>query len=416
MGPIRHLSSALRIIKKMKKINISGLALRNLKRKLIRTLVLLLLVAVVTGTLFSATIFISSMQNALKIGTYRLGADVLVVPEKNESQAKAALLSGEPTSFYMDHEVFDKVREIEGVKKTSSQLFIKPTSFTCCYNVETFLVAFDPATDFTVTPWLQKKLTRPLAADEVIAGSSMPIMTGDRIPFFGTLFTVAGTMEPTGMKFFDQSIFMTMQAAYEMAEKSKILAHPLALENGKISAVLVQVENGFTPERVAIRIESAIEGVKAIASDEVTSTVRRQLAGLLKGILIISVILWILALLMTGFAFSMIVNERQRELGLLRAMGATKVQVFRLIIAEAIILSLSGGIAGIIAGSVLLSLSRGTIIQSLKLPYLLPSLPVLAELVAGALVFAVITGLLASLLPAVFASRMEPYDAIRKGE
>jgi len=401
----------------MTKINISGLALRNLKRKLIRTFVLLLLVAVVTGTLFSATIFISGMQNALKIGTYRLGADVLVVPEKNESQAKAALLSGEPTSFYMDRAVFDKVKEIEGVKNASNQIFIKPTSFTCCYNVETFLVAFDPATDFTVTPWLQKKLTRPLGTDEVIAGSSLPIMKEDIIPFFGTLFTVAGTMEPTGMKFFDQSIFMTVQAAYEMAEKSKVSSpQPLTLDKGKISAVLVQVEDGFTPERVAIRIESAVEGVKAIASDEVTSTVRKQLAGLLKGILIISVILWILALLMTGFAFSMIVNERQRELGLLRAMGATKTQVFRLIITEAIILSLSGGIAGIIAGSVLLSVSRGVIIQSLKLPYLLPSLPVLAELVAGALVFAVITGLLASLLPAVFASRMEPYDAIRKGE
>jgi putative ABC transport system permease protein len=401
----------------MKKIKISALAVKNLKRKLIRTFVLLLLVAVVTGTLLSATIFISGMQNALKIGTYRLGADVLVVPEKNEAQAKAALLSGEPTSFYMDHEVFDKVKEIEGVKKASTQLFIKPTSFTCCYNVETFLVAFDPSTDFTVTPWLQKKLAKPLAVDEIIVGSSMPVLTGDVMPFFGTLFNVTGTMEPTGMKYFDQSIFMTMQAAYEMAEKSKEKSvQPLDMERGKISAVLVQVEDGFTPERVSIRIEHAIEGVKAIASDEVTSTVRRQLAGLLKGILFISAILWILALLMTGFAFYMIVNERQRELGLLRAMGATKAHVFRLIITEAVILSLVGGIAGIIAGSGLLSLSRSAIIQSLKLPYLLPSLPVLAELVAGALLFAVITGLLASLLPAVFASRMEPYDAIRKGE
>ncbi len=401
----------------MKKIKISWLALKNLKRKFIRTFVLLLLVAVVTGTLLSATIFISGMQNALRIGTYRLGADVLVVPEKNESQAKAALLSGEPTSFYMDGDVYDKVKDVEGVKRASTQLFIKPTSFTCCYNVETFLVAFDPSTDFTVTPWLQKKLKKPLADDEVIAGSAMPLMTDDIIPFFGTPFNVAGTLEPTGMKFFDQSIFMTMQAAFEMAEKSKGRSvQPLELEKGKISAVLVQVEDGFTPERVAIRIEHQIEGIKAIASDEVTSTVRRQLAGLLKGILLISAILWILALLMTGFSFYMIVNERQRELGLLRAMGATKTHVFRLIITEAVILSLAGGIAGIVAGGGLLSVSKAVITRNLKLPYLLPSLPVLTELAAGALIFAVITGLLASLLPAVFASSMEPYDAIRKGE
>ena len=50
----------------MKKIKIYNLAVRNLRRKYIRTVVLLLIVAVVTGTLLSATIFISGMKNALR--------------------------------------------------------------------------------------------------------------------------------------------------------------------------------------------------------------------------------------------------------------------------------------------------------------------------------------------------------------
>ena len=402
----------------MNKIKIFGLATKNLKRKFIRTLILLLIVAVVTGTLLGATIFISGMQNALKIGTYRLGADILVVPEKNESQAKAALLSGEPTSFYMDSDVFAQVKAVDGVKKASPQLFIKPSSFTCCYNVETFLVAFDPASDFTITPWLQKNLKKSLVGNEVIVGSMLPILTGDTIPFFGTQFNVAGTMEPTGMKFFDQSVFMTMEAAYAMAENSRggKSLQPLELKKDKISAVLVQIQEGFTPDRIAIRIEHDVNGVRAIASDEVTSTVRRQLSGLLKGILVISSILWILALLMTGFAFYMIVNERQRELGLLRAMGARKGHIFSLIMAEAVVISIAGGIVGITAGASLLYAFKDIIIHNLKLPYLMPPFPVLGELVTGAVFFALITGLLASLLPAVFASRMEPYDAIRKGE
>src|ERR1700690_1795850 len=222
----------------MKKIKIPGLALRNLKKKIVRAMVLLLLGAVVTGTLLSATIFISGMKNALNIGTYRLGADILVVPEKYESQARAALLSGEPTSFYMDRSIYARVKAIEGVRRASAQLFIKPASFTCCYNVETFLVAFDPASDFTVTPWLQKNLRKPLSDDEVLVGGSMPVVGGDYIPFFGTPFTVAGTMEPTGMKFFDQTVFMTMNAAYSMAEHSKGKSmQPLELEKNKISGV-----------------------------------------------------------------------------------------------------------------------------------------------------------------------------------
>lgn len=34
------------------------------------------------------------------------------------------------------------------------------------------------------------------------------MVPGDSIPFFGTGFKVAGTMEPTGMEFFDRSAFM----------------------------------------------------------------------------------------------------------------------------------------------------------------------------------------------------------------
>jgi len=208
-----------------------------------------------------------------------------------------------------------------------------------------------------------------------------------------------------------------MDAAYHMAEDSRTKSmQPIFIEKDKISAVLVQVQEGFTPDRISIRIEHDVDGVKAIASDEVISTVRKQLAGLLKGILLISAVLWVLALLMIGFAFYMIVNERQRELGLLRSMGAKKKHVFRLIISEAMIISTVGGVIGLVAGSAILATFKDLILHSLKLPYLLPSVTMLIELVAGAIIFSSLTGLLSSLVPAVLASRMEPYEAIRKGE
>jgi len=399
------------------RLNIVSFALKNLKRKMVRTLLLLLAVTVVTGTLFSATLFISSMQNALKIGTYRLGADVLVVPEKYASEARSALLAGEPTSFLMDRSVLDRVRKIEGVKTASPQLFVKPTSFTCCYNVDVFLVAFDPDTDFTITPWLTKNLKKALVGNEIITGREVPVMPGDTIPFFGTAFKVAGIMEPTGMKFFDRSVFMTTEAAYKMAEDSRTKStQPISIEKDRISAVLVQVREGLTPDRVAVKIEHEIGGVKAIASDEVISAVRKQLGGILKGTLAISAVVWVLSLLMMGFAFSMIVNERQRELGLLRSMGAKRSHILSLIIAEAVIISVGGGIVGLITGAAILFTFKGLILHSLKLPYLMPSAAVLMELVAGAVVFSLLTGLLSSLLPAISASKMEPYEAIRKGE
>ncbi len=401
----------------IKGLNISVFAFRNLRRKVMRSILLILAVTVVTATLFSATLFITSMQNALKIGTYRLGADVLVVPEGHEQQARSALLAGEPTSFYMTADILDKVRAVEGVSKASPQLFIKPSSFTCCYNVDVFLVAFDPKTDFTVTPWLEKTMKKGLSDDEIITGREVPVVTGDVIPFFGTSFKVAGTMEPTGMKFFDQSVFMTMTAAYKMAEDSKTRSmQPLNIDNSKISAVLVQVMEGFSPERVSIRIEHDVPGVKALASDEVISTVRNQLRGLVRGVILISGILWILALLMIGFAFSMIVNERTREFGLLRSMGAKKLHILRLILSEALTLSLIGGIIGLFMGTIMLASLKDALLHSLKLPYLFPSIEVLVKLIIGVILMSLLTGFVSAILPAYSASRLEPYMAIRKGE
>jgi putative ABC transport system permease protein len=97
-------------------------------------------------------------------------------------------------------------------------------------------------------------------------------------------------------------------------------------------------------------------------------------------------------------------------------MGAKKRDVFRLIITEAIIISTLGGIAGLICGSALLLAFKDVILHYLKLPYLLPPVTFLIEIIFGAVLFSLLTGLLSSLFPAIVASSMEPYEAIRKGE
>ena len=398
-------------------MNIPYVALKNLRRKVARTWLLFAIVAVVSCTLFTATLFLKSINNALKLGTYRLGADILVVPESAETKAKAALLSGEPTQFLMDNSVLDQVKKIDGVKNATPQLFIKPTSFSCCFNVDVFLVAFDPNTDFTVKPWLERHLSRKLGMNEIITGREIPVIVGDNIPFFGTAFQVAGTMEPTGMDFFDRSAFMSLDAAYKMAEDSKTKAiQPVEIGKDKISTVLVQVSEDLTPARVAIRIEHDIPGIKALVSDTVISTVRKQLSGLIRAIVIISVILWFIVLLIMAFAFYMIVNERRREIGILRAMGANRLHITEIILIEASLLSIAGGAAGIAFGFGLLVSFKNLMLHYLKLPYLFPSTMELIFLVASALLFSLLTGLLSALLPSFAVIKTEPYEAIRSAE
>ena len=130
----------------------------------------------------------------------------------------------------------------------------------------------------------------------------------------------------------------------------------------------------------------------------------------------ISVILWAIVLLIMAFAFSMIVNERRREIGLLRAMGAARGQLARVLLTEAGLLSSVGGAAGIALGFALLLSFRELMLHRLRLPYLFPTPADLALLTGGAVAIALLTGLLSALLPAWSAVRSEPYDAIRSAE
>jgi putative ABC transport system permease protein len=99
------------------------------------------------------------------------------------------------------------------------------------------------------------------------------------------------------------------------------------------------------------------------------------------------------------------VNERVEEIGLMRALGATERNVQRLFLLEAVILTVLGGIAGILIGLGISTLLRLTV----------PGLPVYTPpgYIAAALVVCALTGLLAGVVPARRAALLHPIEALR---
>ncbi|MEW6427069.1 MAG: FtsX-like permease family protein [Thermodesulfobacteriota bacterium] len=397
---------------------ILSLAKHNLARKKFRSMAIVLAVLVVAATLFSVTTIMDSVEQSLERGTARLGADIMVVPASAEVEAKTALLAGKPSTFYMDKGLVERVRAIEGVRAVSSQVFLKSSTYQCCDIGDMLLIGFDPDNDFTIKPWLESSLKRELAAEEVIMGRAITAFTeGYVLSFYGTSFTVAGVLELTGMDFIDNSFFITYGGIERiLADAGKKGAEDTGIPPNQVSTILVQVDPEYPADRVGLFIEARVDGVKAIVTDRVIASVRKQLFILLRSILSVSVILWVMALLLIGVVFSMIVNERRRELGIFRAMGARKGHIFRLILLEAILLSLLGGIVGIGAGGAVLYFFRETIYASLNIPHLWPNLARFGGLVGFCLLLSVFTGMIAALAPAVRAALLEPYDAIRGGE
>ena len=98
------------------------------------------------------------------------------------------------------------------------------------------------------------------------------------------------------------------------------------------------------------------------------------------------------------------VTERTREIGLRMAIGARRLHVLLQFLAEAVFLSVSGGLAGILMGiacSVAISLISG---------WLAPISPVA---VAGGFLFSATVGVFFGYYPARKAARLDPIEALR---
>jgi putative ABC transport system permease protein len=134
-----------------------------------------------------------------------------------------------------------------------------------------------------------------------------------------------------------------------------------------------------------------------------------------------SLLLTVIAIALIISAFGIIntllmsVNERTREFGMMKAIGASGLDIGKMVLAETVFITISGGIIGTIAALVGSSLIEGFVKG--MLPYsprgsLISFSP---ELVAFAIVFSVVLGLVCGIYPAFKSSRLTPMEAIRSG-
>ncbi len=114
-----------------------------------------------------------------------------------------------------------------------------------------------------------------------------------------------------------------------------------------------------------------------------------------------------------GIASVLVVSvvQKRKEIGILRAMGATRQQMTRVFLAQGAIVGLVGSIAGTLLAYVLLWLFSTFVKGSDGQPLFVITLTF--NLAASVAVGATVCGILAAVLPAIRASRLEPAQAIR---
>jgi len=398
-------------------VNVFYLVLRSIGGRQFRSALIAACITAISGFLLITTLLAKGQQHSLNVGLERLGADIIVVPVEKRFEAEAAFLLGKPVSnCWMPEENLAKVSKLEGVARVSPQLYLQSlTGAACCAAWELFIIAVNPETDFTVQPWLKEKLNKPLGLRDVVGGQFVYVPEETNVfMLYGTDLDLIANLEPTGTGL-DQTAFISFETAQFMARESITIAMmPLEIPEGKISAIQVKVQPGHSLEDMASLIAQELPGVYAITSLGITRTVQHQTAGLFQALMVSMLIVWVVASLLIGLVFFMMFNERRREIGTLRALGASTHFILRMFLTESAMLALGGGIVGVIVATMFVRFFGQFLTLATEAPLLMPPLASLLGFVLACLAVAMIVALPALVYPAIRASRIDPAEAMRE--
>ncbi len=214
----------------------------------------------------------------------------------------------------------------------------------------------------------------------------------------GTWFTVVGIMKPVILDpNLDTTVFIGLPVAERLfraqPNPSQIYVRANVNDVTSVSNLLAPATDPQNPDGVQVSRPSNVLEARAAAKGQFTTL----LLGLGAVALLVGAI---------GIANIMVISvlERRGEIGLRRALGATKRHISSQFLAESALLAALGGIAGLLLGA----LATLTYALAQSQPWVVPTYALIAAPLAG---FAI--GALAGLYPASKAARLSPTEALR---
>jgi len=295
-----------------------------------------------------------------------------------------------------------KIREGMSIEDEGDIATIAPKLYvnTEVRGTTVLVVGIDPQEESTIKTWWRIKEGEYLdGVNQALVGSVasqlINLNVGDRIALNGSDVTVSGILEEAGSND-DYQVFVPISVLQMAFDKE-----------GLISSIDVRALCNACPvEGIADSINHNIPGVRAVAVKQVAATEMGMMERINKLMLALAGIT--LAVGLFGVVNTMMasVHERIRDIGIMRAVGASHRQIMKIFAYEAIIIGIVGGIFGYVAGTLLAYLIGPIIFAGAAITYVPQYLPL-------SLVLATTISVIAGLYPAFRATRIKVADSFR---
>jgi len=186
--------------------------------------------------------------------------------------------------------------------------------------------------------------------------------------------------------------------------------------DGEVTSFTIGAKDGVDQDVLRDRVAAVVPAGTDVVTGDVVYQEQKDAFGTAIGFITTFLLVFALISVFVGAfiianTFSMLVAQRTRELALLRAVGASRGQVLRVVLGEALILGLTGSVIGLGLGILLAAGLRALVGQAgLEV---VGGLPVTVSTVLVSLLVGLLVTLLSAVLPALRAARVPPVAALR---
>jgi len=379
------------------------ISINNLKRRKAKMAFLTIGLMVGIATIVTLVTLTSSMSTDIEQKMDEFGANILITPQSNGLAMNYGGISLGGVTFDQREIRQEDLEKIKTIKNHANISAVSPKVIGGIKigTHDVLLVGVDFASELKMKQWWQIFGDAPKGENEILLGSDASIVlnasSGDTLEMKGETFKVAGVLDQTGSQD-DALVFAALPKAQKLLGKEgKItMAEVAALCSGcPISDMVTQIAEKLHDSKVSA-IQQVVEG-RLKALDQF-----KRFSYAMAGVVVFIGSLIVFVTMMGS------VNERTTEIGVFRAIGFRKSHIMRIILLEAALVSLLAGALGYAAGMGVAKVALPFMAESKNAALIWD--PTVAF---GSIGLAVLLGLLASLYPALHASKMDPTEALR---